>query len=38
MATDYQGLELTTDSVEAAAAYSRTVRSYLAFGMDAACI
>ena len=35
MATDYQGLELTTDSAEAAAAYSRTVRSYLAFGMDA---
>ena len=37
MATDYQGLELTTDSAEAAA-YSRTVCSYLAFGMDAACI
>lgn len=34
MAADYQGLELTTDSAEAAA-YSRTVRSYLAFGMDA---
>ncbi len=35
MITDYQGLELTTDSAEAAEAYSRTVRSYLAFGLDA---
>ncbi|MBT4490048.1 MAG: tetratricopeptide repeat protein [Rhodospirillaceae bacterium] len=35
MVTDYQGLELTTESVEAADAYSRTVRSYLAFGLDA---
>ena len=35
MATDYQGLELTTECAEAADAYSRTVRSYLAFGMDA---
>ncbi|MFP6707600.1 MAG: hypothetical protein VCE75_16500 [Alphaproteobacteria bacterium] len=35
MVTYYQGLELTTDSADAAAAYSRTVRSYLAFGMEA---
>ena len=35
MITDYQGLDLTTESRAAAEAYSKTVRSYLAFGMDA---
>ena len=34
MAVDYQGLELTTESAAAAAAYSNCVRGYLGFQTD----